>query len=62
MNTEKTKGVLLQDVSFTPNRKNSYSHKYNENVDRLIAGAIHTYETEFFIVKIFQGQTYQGVA
>ena len=62
LNTEKTKGVLLQDVSFTPNRKNSYSHKYNENVDRLIAGAIHTYETEFFIVKIFQGQTYQGVA
>lgn len=62
LNTEKTKGVLLQDVSFTPKHKNSYSHKYNENVDSLITGAIHTYETEFFIVKIFQGQTYQGVA
>lgn len=51
----------INDVYFTSARKNSYSHKYNEDRYGLISGAIHTYETEFFIINIFQGQTYQGV-
>lgn len=51
----------INDVSFTHTRKNSYSHKYNEDSYGLISGAIHTYETDFFIINIFQGQTYQGV-
>ena len=47
LDTEKTK-----DVSVTNSNKDSYSHEYN----RLFSGAIHTYETEFFTIKIIQGE------
>ena len=47
LDTEKTK-----DVSVTNSNKDSYSHEYN----CLFSGAIHTYETEFFTIKIIQGK------
>ncbi len=41
-----------------PESEIKYSHKYNMDwfSDSIIVGAIHTFETEFFVIKIIQGE------